>query len=43
MLCVNICIYILVKTQERLDEMKQVFSSLTKVLGSNPALGMQQC
>ena len=29
-------------TQERLDEMEHVSSSLTKVLGSNPALGMQQ-
>jgi len=29
-------------TQERLDEMKRVSSSLTKVLGSNLALGMQQ-
>jgi len=29
-------------TQERLDEIEQVSSNLTKVLGSNPALGMQQ-
>jgi len=29
-------------TQERLDEMERVSSSLIKVLGSNPALGMQQ-
>jgi len=28
---------------EHLDEMEQVSSSLTKVLGSNPALGIQQC
>jgi len=28
--------------QKRLDEMKRVFSSLTNVLGSNSALGMQQ-
>jgi len=28
--------------QERLDEMERVSSSLTKVLGSNPALGMHQ-
>jgi len=29
-------------TQERLDEMERVSSSLTKVLGSNPVLDMQQ-
>jgi len=29
-------------TQKRLDEMKWVSFSLTKVLGSSPALGMQQ-
>jgi len=29
-------------TQERLDEMEHVFSNLTKVLGSNPALRIQQ-
>ena len=30
-------------TQERLDEMTQVCSSLTKVLISNPTLFMQHC
>jgi len=34
--------FILIITQERLDEMERVSSSLTKVLSSNPALGMQQ-
>ena len=29
-------------TQERLDEMERVSSSLTKVMGSNSALDMQQ-
>ena len=29
-------------TQERLDEMTRVTFSLTKFLGSNPALGMQR-
>jgi len=29
-------------TQKRLDEMEHVSSSLTKVLSSNPILGMQQ-
>jgi len=29
-------------TQECLDEMERVSSSLTKILGSNPALGMHQ-
>jgi len=29
-------------TKERLDEMEQVSSSLTKVLGSNSAFDMQQ-
>jgi len=29
-------------TQERLNEMERVSSNLTKVLGSNPTLGMQQ-
>jgi len=29
-------------TQERLDEMEQVSFRLAKILGSNPALGMQQ-
>jgi len=31
------------ETQKRLDEMTRVSSNLTKVLGSNLALGMQQC
>jgi len=30
-------------TQERLDEMERVASSLTKVLYSNSVLGMQHC
>jgi len=34
--------YSMVQTQECLDEMEQVSSSLTKVMGPNPALGMQQ-
>jgi len=28
--------------QERLDEIEWISSSLTKILGANPALGMQQ-
>lgn len=38
--------YILISsyfTREHFDEMVWVSSSLTKVLGSNPVLGMQQC
>jgi len=33
---------IVIYTQERLDEMIHVSSSLTKVLGSNSALDIQQ-
>jgi len=41
-MCVSIntvaCVFVTI--QEHLDEMERVFYSLTKVLGSNSALGM---
>jgi len=42
---VIVCCFLVITnqiTQEHLDEMERVSSSLIKVLGSNPALGMQQ-